>query len=90
VTQDAELNNAETWADWKTVWAEPLDQTSREFYRLATANAEITRVWRIRYLTGVTPYQRIKYGSEYLEIVGKPINEGERNESLLVSCKAVM
>lgn len=90
VTQDAELNAIETWADWKAVWAEPLDQTSREFYRLSKVNTEITRVFRIRYIAGVTPRQRVKYGAEVLEIIGQPENEGERKVSLLISCKGLV
>jgi len=89
VTQDDELNPIETWADWKTPWAEPLNETSREVYRLKTENPEVTRVFRIRYLVGITAYQRIKFGGDYYEIIGKPINEGERNASLLITCKGV-
>lgn len=90
VTQDSELNAIDTWADWKTVLAEPLGQVSREFYRLAKVNSEITRVFRIRYLAGVTPRMRVKYGNEYLEIIGQPENEGEKNVSLLIMCKGMV
>jgi SPP1 family predicted phage head-tail adaptor len=90
LTQDSELNAVETWADWLTVRAEPIDKTSREFYRMSTINSEVTEVYRIRYVSGVTAHQRIKFNNRYLEIVGDPINEGERNISLLLSCKAVV
>lgn len=90
VTQDNELNAIETWSDWKSVWAEPMGQTSREVYRLSTQNAEITRVFRIRYLAGVTAYQRIKFDGEYYQIIGKPENEGERKVSLLIACKGIV
>lgn len=89
ITQDSELNAVETWADWLTVWAEPLGKTSREFYRLSTNNTEITEVFRIRYITGVTTHHRIKFKNRYLEMIGDPINEGERNVSLLLTCKGV-
>lgn len=87
ITQDAELNPIEAWTDLKTVWAEPLRKSSREFYRAATMNSEVTEVFRIRYTTGITAHQRIKVGSQYLEIIGEPENEGRRNVSLLISCK---
>ena len=86
-TQDAELNPVTTWTDWRTVKAEPLTKTSREFFRLATNNAEITHVFRIRYIGGVTAYKRVKFGRKLLEIIGEPDNEGERNVSLLITCK---
>jgi SPP1 family predicted phage head-tail adaptor len=89
-TQDSELNTISNWTDWKTVWAQPLSQTTREFYRMNQQNSEVTRVFRIRYVSGVTAQMRIAYGAEKLEIIGQPENEGERNKSLLISCKAVV
>jgi len=89
ITQDSELNAIETWQDWRTVWAKPLAKTSREFYRLSTNNTEITEVFKIRYIAGVTAHQRIKFGSRYLEIIGDPINEGEKFVELLITCKGV-
>jgi len=89
ITQDSELNPSEAYTDWLAVWAEPLEKTSREFYRLSTQNTEITEAFRIRYKRGVTSRQRIKVGSRYLEIIGEPIDEGERHISLLLACKGV-
>lgn len=88
--QDGELNVTETWSDWKTVAAESLSKTSREFYRLANNNSEITRVFRTRFFLGVTARQKIKFGHELLEIVGSPENEDEKNESLLIACKGMV
>jgi len=88
--QDSELNWTDSWADTVSVWAEPLDETSREVYRLKTENSEISRVFRIAYRSGVTAQQRIRYGTEYYQIIGKPINEGERNMSLLIATRAVI
>jgi SPP1 family predicted phage head-tail adaptor len=88
--QDAELNAVETWGTWKTVWAQPLEKTSRAFYRMNQQNAEISRLFRIRYLAGVTSQMQIVFGSETLSIIGPPENEGERNESLLIACKGMM
>lgn len=88
--QDAELNWTDSWTDWRTVKAEPLTKTSREFYRLATNNAEITHVFRIRYIGGVTAYKRVKFGRKMLEIIGEPDNEEERNVSLLITCKGAV
>jgi SPP1 family predicted phage head-tail adaptor len=87
-TQDAELNQVPHWDDYKTVWAEPLEKSSREFYRAATVNSEVTEMFRIRYTSGITAHQRIRIGTaEYLEIIGDPENEGRKNVSLLLTCK---
>jgi SPP1 family predicted phage head-tail adaptor len=90
ITQDAELNAVETWNTWRTIWAAPMGKTSREFYRLSTNNSEITEVFKIRYIAGINARQRIKFKGRYFEIIGEPINEGERNEILLLTCKAVV
>lgn len=87
LTQDAELNGIETWTTWRTVWCQPLEKTSREFYRLSTVNAEITEAFRIRYIAGITARHRIKFMGRYYEIIGEPVNEGERNISLILTCK---
>jgi len=89
ITQDAELNPIETWNDWRTVWASPMPKTGREFYKLATVNSEITEVFKIRYIGGVNPHQRVKFRCKYFEII-EVINEGEKNETLTLTCKGVI
>ena len=90
ITSDAELNSVIAWNDWRTVWATPMPKTGREFYRLSTNNSEITEAFRIRYIAGVNSHQRIKFMNKYLEIIGDPINEGERNISLVLTCKGAI
>ncbi len=89
LTQDSELNPVPAYTDWLTVWAEPLEKTGREFFRLQTVNSEITEAFRIRYIRGVDPRQRIKFRGKYLEIVNVD-NAGERNIELILTAKAVI
>jgi SPP1 family predicted phage head-tail adaptor len=89
ITQDAELNAVHSWVNWKSLWAEKLSQTSREFYRLSNQNAEVSAVFRVQYVEGITAHQRIVYKSTNYEIVGIPDNEDERNRSLLIAAKGV-
>ena len=89
ITQDAELNSIITWLDWRTVWASPLPKTGREYYKLATVNSEITEAFKVRYIAGVNPHQRVKFRGKYLEII-EVINEGERNETLIMTAKAAI
>ena len=89
ITQDAELNPIETWQDWRTVWASPMPKTGREFYKLATVNSEITEAFKIRYIAGVNPHQRIKFRNKYLEIIDV-INTEEKNKEIILTCKGVV
>ena len=89
ITQDAELNSIITWLDWRKVWASPLPKTGREYYRLATNNSEITEAFKVRYIAGVSPHQRLKFRGKYLEIIDV-INEGERNIELSLTCKGII
>jgi SPP1 family predicted phage head-tail adaptor len=88
LARDAEGNQAETWHDIMTVWLEPLEQTSREFYRLSTVNSEIEQAFRGRYNASINSKMRLKIGYRYFNIIGAE-DEGGRHRSLLYSCKAV-
>ena len=89
LTQDAELNSIITWLDWRTIWASPLPKTGREYYKLATVNSEITEAFKVRYIGFMSPHLRIKFRDKYFEII-EVINEGERNETLTITAKAVI
>ena len=89
IAQDSELNVIESWNDWRTVWATPMPKTGREFYRLSTNNSEITEAFKIRYIAGVNPHQRVKFRGKYLEII-EAINEEERNIWLVLTCKGAI
>ena len=89
LTQDAELNSIITWLDWRKVWASPLPKTGREYYKLATVNSEITEAFKVRYIGFMSPHLRIKFRNKYFEII-EVINEGEKNETLIITAKAVV
>ena len=89
LTKDSESNDIETWRDWRTIWAQPLSKTSREFYRLSTMNSEITEIFRVRYMHGISSFHQIKFNNQFYDIIGLPVNEEERNKYLLITCKGV-
>ena len=89
LTQDDELNSIVTWLDWRTIWTSPLPKTGREYYKLATVNSEITEAFKTRYIGFISPHLRIKFRNKYYEIIDV-INEGERNETLTITAKAVV
>jgi SPP1 family predicted phage head-tail adaptor len=89
ISQDSELNTVETWYDIVDVWANCLPKGGREFYRLQTMNNEITKIFKIRYMKNIDPRNRIKFRCRYFEIIDI-INVDEKNEELLITCKAVV
>ena len=89
IKQDAELNSIETWQDWRSVWCSPLPKSGREYYRLSVNNSEITEVFKMRYIGGVNTHQRILFRCKSYEII-EAINEGEKNETLYITAKAVV
>jgi len=58
-----------TWADWQTVWASIDPNTGKRYYQALQANAEVDGIIRVRYLNGVKPTMRVKYGSRIFKIV---------------------
>lgn len=89
ITQDAELNAVEDWLQWRTLWSSPMPKTGKEYYKLNVVNSEITEVFEVRYIKGITPHDRIKFKCKYLEIIDV-INKEERNETLIITCKGVV
>ena len=89
INQDEELNAVETWLPWRAIWSSPMPKTGKEYYKLNVVNSEITEVFKVRYIGGITPHNRIKFRCKYLEIIDV-INEGERNETLIITCKGVV
>jgi len=55
--------------DWATVWAEILPATGNAYFQAKQLNATVDGVVKIRYLEGLLPTMRIKYGNRYLNIV---------------------
>lgn len=89
IFQDNELNVIEVWNDWRKIWCKPLPKTGREFFKIKTVNSEITEAFKIRYIAGVNPHQRVKFRGKLLEII-EVINTGEKNEELILTAKAAI
>lgn len=88
-TQDTYNAITRTWATYKTVWAEVVPKSGREYLNQAETVTQSDVLFRIRFITGVTTKMRISYDSniydiqsiseigykEGLEIIGQ-LNEG--------------
>lgn len=75
----------ENWIDQTTVYAEIDPPKGREFFASGQTQSEITTRVRIRYLSGVTPAKRVKFGSRFFDI-SSVINPDERNRELILMC----
>jgi SPP1 family predicted phage head-tail adaptor len=72
-----------SYADWKTRWAgiDPMKGTELFTAQQTEASSEI--VFKIRYLTGVTPKHRIRWDSRSFDIKSI-VNIANRNRELLL------
>ena len=87
-TRDTDGAVINTWSTFATIWAEFVvskgtvsigDETVAGGRPVAEANQQL----RIRYLSGLTPKMRVKFGSRYFNI--KSIsNVAERNREMLL------
>lgn len=75
---------ADSWSLLDTVWAQKIEEGSREFSSAAAMHAEATRAFRIRYRSDVTPQHRVVYGGQFHDILG--VTEEGRSEYLLLAC----
>ena len=77
------IDPIETWTKFATVWAaiEPLKGTEKWIDGAKLISNDVTGRIKIRYLPGVTPAMRVKYGTRIYEILAV-INISERNEEI--------
>ena len=87
-TQDGYGDPADSWAAFKTVWAEVIFKPGREYFNGATDIATAPAIFRIRYLSGVTRKMRISYDSETYDILS--ITEIGRKEGLEIVASALV
>ena len=83
---DAMGQAVETWTTFATVWGDIQPLRGRELFAAQAANSEITTRVTIRYLAGISPTWRLKYGSQIYQIE-EMLNPGMRNRSLEFMCK---
>lgn len=85
VTTGADGSQSDAWTDDATVWCQFSKATSREFLAAQQVNSDVTHVLKLRYRSGVTASHRLKLGTRILNILGPPINVGERGEEMMIT-----
>ena len=88
-TRGTNGETVDSWADDFTVWARKAHQNSREFYAAHKVNSETTDLFVIRYRSGITTKNRVKYGSRYYDIIGPNDPDGGKVEIHLL-CREVI
>ena len=74
-----------TWNTLKSIWAAVMPLRGQEYIGAMQTTSEISHRVRIRYMSGVTPKQRIKWGDRYFDIESV-LNPSERNIMLELMC----
>jgi SPP1 family predicted phage head-tail adaptor len=87
-TTDANGATSRTWSTWRRCWAAIETPSGRETLQSGSPTALLSHLVTIRYVAGVTPKMRIKYGPRIFGI-GSVVNVNERNEDLLLACAEV-
>lgn len=67
-TQDDYGEAIQSWATYRTVWAEKRDLPGNEAFDADQIVAEAVTDWRIRHLSGLTRKMRISYGGDIYDI----------------------
>ena len=84
--QDSDGSVIETWSAFADVQASIEPISGREYFAAQTTQAEVTHRFSLRYVSGVTPKMRVKYGSRIFDILSV-INVNERNRELQLMCR---
>ena len=85
-TRDADGAVIETWSTYATVQASIEPVSGREYFTAQSTQADVTHRVYARYVAGVVPKMRVKYGARIFEILST-INTGERNRELQLMCR---
>jgi SPP1 family predicted phage head-tail adaptor len=85
-TQDPDGSVIETWSTYANAQAafEPI--SGREYFAAQTTQADVTHRISLRYVSGVVPKMRVKYGTRTFDILSV-INTNERNRELQLMCR---
>jgi SPP1 family predicted phage head-tail adaptor len=88
-TQNSFGEVTDNWIDVQTCRAGIYPLSGREFFNVETVNSEVSHKVNMRYLPGITPDMRIKFGQRAFRIISI-VNFQERNILLQLLCKELI
>lgn len=71
------------WTTYREVWAEVRPMSGREYFASQQAQSDVSHEITTRYLAGVTPRMRVRFGSRIFDIRAV-MNVEERNIQLRI------
>jgi SPP1 family predicted phage head-tail adaptor len=89
ITRGTDGSETITYATEKTIRAERMKRSGKEFYAAQKVNAEVTELFKTWYRSGMDNRWRVVYGNRTLEIVD--IDDlGKRDGEMILRCKEVI
>ncbi|MCM3763448.1 phage head closure protein [Neobacillus niacini] len=88
-TQNSYGEKSKDWVDVIKSRAGIYPVSGKEFFAAETVNSEVTHKVNLRYLSGITPDMRIKFGERFFSIISV-INFQEKNIELQLLCKEMI
>ena len=85
-TQDTDGSVIETWSSVASAKSSIEPVSGREYFDAQTTQADVTHRIYLRYIAGVIPKMRVKYGARIFDILSV-INTRERNVELQLMCR---
>lgn len=88
IEQPTETRNAanekvkKSWSTFKSAYAEIVDQRGDEKFAAAQTSAQMARIFRVRYTTGITEQMRIQFDGKVYNIKSI-VGGGTRNREYL-------
>lgn len=82
----------ESWADVSGltgIYCSMITTGGKEYYAAQKLYAEVTAVFKLRYITGITVQHRVQYGTRNFHILSVN-NVNEHDEFILLYCKEVI
>lgn len=78
---------SDSWTDAITVWAQISPVSGREYSGQVQGNAVTHKIY-CRYLKGISPQLRVKFGERTFRIISV-LNWEERNKGLTIMCEEI-
>ncbi|MCK9326407.1 MAG: phage head closure protein [Bacteroidales bacterium] len=86
VVRDTFGGETVSWTDVATAWMSLKPLSGRELYAAQQAHAETTHKAIMRYVAGITPNDRLKYGERIFDITSV-LNHEEKSVYLIIEAR---
>lgn len=78
-----------SWVDALTTEAFVCPVSSRERYLAQQTQTQVDYSVFLPHIVGIKPSMRIKWGTEYLEMKSKPVDQGGQGEIYMIKCASL-